>query len=290
VASQVAAALRANRDAAARQARIERDVALVESRLAALDDEVRPATYDDVCHRTELFLDRGVAILSSARDLARAADEPGPRAVERKAALWLARFAMRVNDLSSVRLALAEAGSLSDDPERRAEVAALDSAARHRAQALFLLTAATGYRTLGDAVHERDAIDRAVSIAPDFPAVWHVLALFCLHQGDAVGARDAFSRAYELEPRWQAALASRATVRALTHDAAGGLADAERALALDPKFGSAWYSRGVARRELGDRAGAIADFSRALEVGFSDDQMGVAEACRESLAELRSPK
>ncbi len=92
----------------------------------------------------------------------------------------------------------------------------------------------------GDGDVATRALERAVTIAPDLPGAWSLLAEVCAAEHDADHAEQAAWRALELDPRSPAAARALAAARLARGDRRGARFAVARALAMYPASPASW--------------------------------------------------
>ncbi|BBU28375.1 hypothetical protein BTHE68_21090 [Burkholderia sp. THE68] len=110
------------------------------------------------------------------------------------------------------------------------------------------------------------ALQRALSLDPDFAFAHHNAARLLDEQGDVVQAETAYRRAIELKPDAADFHFNYGKLLARTRSSKAALAEFDRAVELRPAWAEAHNSRGSALGELGELKHAESAFRRALEL------------------------
>jgi len=106
--------------------------------------------------------------------------------------------------------------------------------------------------------------ERALELAPEDPAVYHVLGW--IHRGDYQKALLHLDRAVELQPTNCGRLQFRAMLHVDYGKYEAAIADANRMLSIDPSWAAAFGFRAKAYAGLGEYDKALADFSKAEQL------------------------
>jgi tetratricopeptide (TPR) repeat protein len=110
---------------------------------------------------------------------------------------------------------------------------------------------ASACREVGDVSGAREALDLAISLAPDWEAIHYEDGKFWLGVEEMAGARDAFQRASELMPTFSAAHSNLGATLGELGQSEAALAAFKQALVLDPDSFTILNNVGVVTRELG---------------------------------------
>jgi tetratricopeptide (TPR) repeat protein len=130
------------------------------------------------------------------------------------------------------------------------------------------------YSKLGDLIRALEAYQAATELAPEDPAYWRLLALFCGQNNvniDAVGV-PAAQKAVVLEEDSPPSLDLLGWLLMLDSRHQESELMLERALALDPQNASAHLHLGMLFLETGDRARAFSHFVNSRDLGNADAQ------------------
>jgi tetratricopeptide (TPR) repeat protein len=128
------------------------------------------------------------------------------------------------------------------------------------------LAYASACRETQDAAGARDAIDRAVALAPEWEAVHYESGKLWLTSDDMPRARDSFKRAAELMPTFSAAFSNLGATLGELDESDAALAAFQQALTHDPRSFTIWNNVGVVLRELGRLDESAEAFHRVIEI------------------------
>jgi tetratricopeptide (TPR) repeat protein len=134
------------------------------------------------------------------------------------------------------------------------------------ASALAWLALASASREVDDMASARDALDRAMSIAPGWAAAHYEHGKFWLARDDMARARDAFQRAADLMPTFSPAFSNLGATLGELDEPEAALDAFARALAHDPRGFQIINNIGVTTREMGRLDESEAAFRRVLDL------------------------
>jgi len=144
-----------------------------------------------------------------------------------------------------------------------------EAAAASPGAAVAWIALASAAREHGDVSSAREALDRALALASDWPAAQYEDGKFWLASDDMARARDAFRRAADLMPGFSPAFSNLGATLGELDDPDGALAALQRALAGDPDSFTILNNLGVVLRELGRLAESKAAFERVTAIAPS---------------------
>lgn len=119
-------------------------------------------------------------------------------------------------------------------------------------------------RALGDHAGARAALERAAALKPDFAPTHNALGVVLGALGERAAAVPCFERAIRLNPDYVEALSNLGLALLEQDRPRAALEPLQRAVARAAQVGEAWLNLGLAHRALGDLPAAVAALQRAV--------------------------
>lgn len=184
-------------------------------------------------------------------------------------------------------------GAAAEDAQVRVDLLSdcLQSGVSEKNRATVLVNLGSAYVQLEQYVLARDALDEAISLAPDAAAAYFVRGFALEKLDDESGALADYDKAIELKGDFARALVNRGAIYGRRGEQQTAIENYDQAIAADPNYALGYLNRGAALMTVGEFDKAEADLTKAIDLGsgsaeayatraFANQQLGRDDAAR----------